>query len=86
MPRFKKIPPKETILVRSHTLPPTTAKALRRLSQDASDYAGWTISNSAIVRGLVRLAAAQGALWQREQLYPFIEQEIQDGTFWGKKK
>lgn len=86
MARLKKPSPKETILVRSHTLTPTVDRALRDISQDASDLLGWTVSNSAVVRAMVRYINAQGERWQREHLFPVIEQEIQDGTFWGKKK
>ncbi len=86
MPRLKKLPPKEVMLARSHTLTPTTEKGLKQLSQDASDFIGWTVSNSAVVRALVRYAAEQSELWQREHLFPFIEREMQTGTVWGKQK
>ena len=86
MPRKKKTPPKETLLYRSHMLTPTTEASLAQLKQEASDALGWTISGSAIVRALLRYAAQQNGTWVREQIFPFIEQEIQQGMVWGKKK
>lgn len=86
MPRTKKLPPKESLLFRSHMLTPTTEASLAQLKQEASDQLGWTVSGSAIVRALLRHAAQQDGTWLREQLFPHIEQEIQQGMVWGKKK
>lgn len=86
MPRAKKAPPKETLLYRSHMLTPTTERSLSQLKQEASDYLGWTISGSAIVRALLQHAATQDSTWVRERIFPFIEREIEQGRVWGKKK
>jgi hypothetical protein len=72
--------------IRSLSITPEDAKLLDRFSQDASDYLGWTVSGSAIMRGLLRHADQQGAEWMRENLFPFVEHEIQRGIVWGKKK
>jgi hypothetical protein len=72
--------------IRSLSVTPTDTRRLDRLAQDASDYIGWTVSGSAIVRALLRYAADQGEGWAREYLFPFIEEEIKSGTVWGKKK
>lgn len=80
----KLAPPSFTI--RSLSITTEDTQILDRIAQDASDYLGWTISGSAVVRALLRHATGQDELWVREQLFPFIENEIQRGTVWGKKK
>jgi hypothetical protein len=77
---------KEPILVRSHSLTPTTETILKWLSQDASDYIGRSVSSSAVVRALARYADQQSHTWLREILFPLIEQELSTGTRWGKTK
>jgi hypothetical protein len=77
---------KEPILVRSHSLTPTTETILKWLSQDASDYIGRSVSSSAVVRALARYADQQSHTWLREILFPLIEQELSTGTAWGKTK
>jgi hypothetical protein len=72
--------------IRTLSVTPTDTRTLERIAQDASDAIGWTVSGSAIVRALLRHADQQGGGWIKEQLFPFIEQEIKDGTVWGKKK
>lgn len=71
-------------VVRSLTLTPTADAALRRLSRDASDYIGRTISGSAVVRALLHLGAQHGAAWVTAQLFPLIERELPHVT-WGKR-
>jgi hypothetical protein len=65
---------------------PETDAALKRLSRDASDYIGWTVSSSAIVRALVRYAEQQTSGWATSQLFPLVEREIARGTVWEKRK
>src|SRR5215510_12070419 len=65
---------------------PETDAALKRLGRDASDYIGWTVSCSAIVRALVRYAEQQSSDWATSQLFPLVEREIASGTVWGSKK
>ena len=72
--------------IRTHSLAENDLIILQQLAQDASDYLGWTVSGSALVRALLRHAAQQETAWVREQLFPFIEGEITAGTVWGKKK
>jgi hypothetical protein len=86
MARTKKTPPKQPLSVHSITLTLPDTEALQQLSQDATDYIGYRISASAIMRALVRHAGQQGEAWAREQLFPFVEQELTAGVRWGKKK
>src|SRR5262245_53080814 len=89
MERTKPKPKKSSApkLVRySLMLTPATDAALKRLSKDASDYVGWKISSSAIVRALVRYAEQQPPGWATSQLFPLIEREIASGPVWGKRK
>lgn len=79
-------PTSSPLIIRSLSVTPDDATALDRIAQDASDYIGWTVSGSAIVRALLRYADQQQGEWLREQLFPLIEQEIESGTVWGKKK
>jgi hypothetical protein len=82
-----KLPPKKgPLLVRSHSLTLPTETTLKRLSQDASDYIGTGVSSSAIIRALIRYVDRQDALWIRESLFPLIEEEMSQGTRWGKTK
>jgi len=82
----KSSPKKETLLIRSHALTPSTKATLRRLSNDATDTIGRAVSDSAIVRVLLRYADQQGMVWVREHLFSLIEEEIMSGTLWGKQK
>jgi hypothetical protein len=82
----RKPPEGAPFTIRSLSITPEDAKLLDRFSQNASDYLGWTVSGSAIMRGLLRHADQQGAEWMRENLFPFIEHEIQSGRVWGRKK
>ena len=75
-----------SFLIRTLSLTPEDLQTLDRIAQEASDYIGWTVSGSAIMRGLLRHANQQGMGWIREQLAPLIEDEMQRGTVWGKKK
>src|SRR5262249_15332417 len=56
---------------------------LQRFAQDASDVAGWTISSSDMVRGLIRFAERQGPDWARERLQASVEEEVSRGFVWG---
>jgi hypothetical protein len=77
---------KEPLVVRSHTVTAAMEETLRRLAQEASDFTGWRISTSAVVRALVRYVERQPSLWAREQLFPLIENELSSGVKWGGKK
>lgn len=81
-----KKPAHPSFTIRSLSITTEDTKILDRIAQDASDYLGWTVSGSTVVRALLRQAGGQDSLWVREKLSPFIENEIQSGTVWGKKK
>lgn len=84
MPRTKMPPVKERPEFSIHTVTLTTDEiiALKRLSQAVSDVLGRSISNSAIVRALVR-KADQGS---EEDLCLEVEKELNAGVRWGKQK
>ncbi len=86
MARLKKSPPKEPLKVCTVKLTPAAEQILQTLSQDASDALGWTVSNSAVVRALIRHAGQQPATWATAALHPLIDQEITQGRVWGSKK
>lgn len=86
MARKKTEPKKEAFGIRSLSLSQENNRTLELLSKDASDFLGWTVSSSAVARGLLRYAEQQGYEWARSQLFPFIEREISSGIVWGKKK
>lgn len=86
MARAKKVLKKPPLLVRSLTLTPELEVLLQSLGQDASDALGWTVSMSAVMRGLLRYVEQQPQSWVREQVFPLIDQEIATGRVWGKKK
>jgi hypothetical protein len=73
-------------LIRTLSITARDAQILDRMAQDASDYLGWTISGSAIIRAFLRHAEGNDLHWEQEHLFPFIEEEIQAGRVWGKKK
>lgn len=82
----KKPTPKNETLVRSLAHTTTTEEITRRLSQDATDYIGRAVSNSAVIRALIRYADTQGTTWIQKALFPLIERELESGMVWGKKK
>lgn len=73
-------------LIRTVTLTEPDARALDGLAQDAADWIGRPASGSAVVRALIRYANTQAVEWQRETLFPFMEEEIAHGTTWGGKR
>jgi len=58
---------------------------LKRLSQDATDIIGRSISESAIVRALLRQIAKRGS-WATDALFLEIEGEMNAGVLWGRMK
>ena len=87
MARAKKppIPEKPEFSVHTVTLTPDVVEALHRLSRDASDFLGRSISSSAIVRALVRQVIQQGPP-AADALFMQVEKELKEGVTWGKKK
>jgi hypothetical protein len=86
MARVKRIAPRPAFFSRSITLTPDVEEILERFSQDAKDFTGRAIGSSAILRALVRHAGRHGEQWLREQVFPLIEQELDAGAVWGKKR
>ena len=70
----------------THSLTPADVATLERLSGEASDALGWTVSSSAVVRALVRYVELQPVSWARSTLFPLVEKEIQSGVVWGSRK
>jgi hypothetical protein len=73
-------------LTRSHDLTPSTVAVLMKLSIRATDTLGRAVSNSTIIRALLRYAERQDPTWLRDHLFPCIEQELNSGIRVGKKK
>jgi hypothetical protein len=86
MARRKKTLSTEPLKVCSLKVTPTAEQVLYRLSQDASDVLGWTVSRSAMLRALLAYVDQQPRSWASSALYPFVEQEIARGRVWGRKK
>jgi hypothetical protein len=87
MARAQKPPVQEkrAMAVHTFTLTEDVAEMLRRLSSDATDFLGRTVSVSAIVRALVRQLDQQGPP-ASDALFLLVEKEMQSGLIWGKKK
>jgi len=64
---------------------PAVERLLHRLSQEASDALGRPVSNSAILRAILSYIDQQPPSWALF-LYPFVEQEIEQGRVWGSIK
>jgi hypothetical protein len=86
MAQLKLAPQKPLPAVLTHTLSEEHEKTLQQLSQQTSDITGRTVSNSAIVRALLRYAIQQPPAWVSTTLIPLIEQEMGAGVVWGAKK
>lgn len=86
MARAKKPPRKDTPEFSIHTMTLTQEEvdALKRLSRDASDFLGRSISVSAIVRALVRQTLRQGPPGS-DALFVEVERELKAGVKWGKQ-
>jgi len=82
----KSKPKKEPFVIRSLTLTPALETLLHTIGQEASDALGWTVSDSAVVRAVLRYVAQQPPAWRRSVLLLLIEQEIAAGRVWGSKK
>ena len=83
----RKLPTKkEPFRISSFALTSSTETTLTRISHDATDVIGRRVSDSAVVRAMLRYVERQPLSWVREQIYPHIEKEIEAGTLWGRKK
>lgn len=86
MARHPRTRQRESLKVVSVKLTPALEKTLRQLSQEASDRLGWTVSSSAVIRGLLEYVKQQPPAWAVSELLPVIEGEIAAGRVWGSKK
>jgi hypothetical protein len=77
---------KPAFVIHSLTLTRADEDILEHLSRDISDYTGRKISDSAVLRALLRYTDQQGYQWFLSQVSPFVEAEISSGVVWGKKK
>lgn len=71
--------------IRSVTLSANEVMVLNRLSRDASDFLGRSISSSAIIRALIRQIEKHGPS-AADDLFFEVERELKTGVLWGKKK
>lgn len=87
MARTKTPPPQEQpkSSIHSITLAGEEVLVLQRLSQEASDFLGRTISSSAVIRALIRQIGKQGPA-EADALFIEIERELKAGRIWGRKK
>jgi hypothetical protein len=70
--------------IHTFSLTPDVVEALRRFSRAASDFLGWPVSSSAIVRALVRQVEQQGPS-AADALVRQVEKELKSGVKWGKQ-
>jgi hypothetical protein len=86
MARARSAPKKAKLefTIHSLSLARDTEDILRRLSSDASDYIGRAVSNSAIVRALLRQVDQQGPP-AADALFVQVEEELKSGVMWGKE-
>jgi hypothetical protein len=84
-PKKPSIQEKPEFSIHTVSLTPDVVATLQRLSQDASDFLGRTVSSSAIVRALVRQIDQQGPP-AADALFLLIEKEMKGGVIWGKKR
>ena len=87
MARTKKPPTQEQPQFSIHTISLTTeeTKVLQNLSQEASDFLGRSISNSAVIRALIRQVVKQGPS-AADDLFFEVERELKAGVRWGKQQ
>ena len=94
MARTKKPPPHEKpqpapssggFSIHSVTLSAEESAILQRLSQEASDFLGRSISSSAVIRALLRQVEKQGPSAADDLCFE-VERELKAGVMWGKQK
>jgi hypothetical protein len=83
-PKKPSIHDKPEFSTHSVSLTPDVVDALRRLSSEASDFLGWPVSSSAIVRALVRQVIQKGPP-AADALFLQVEKELKSGVKWGKQ-
>ena len=70
-------PKKSAFSVHTFTLTENAADLLRQLSREASDFLGRTVSDSALVRALIRQVSHQGPP-AAEALFLAVEEELKE--------
>jgi len=76
---------KESFRVSSFTLTKPAETILKRLSENATDIIGRSISESAIIRALLCEVAKRGS-WATDALFLEVEGEMNAGLLWGRTK
>jgi hypothetical protein len=71
--------------IHSVTLSSGESAILQRLSRDATDFIGRSISGSAVIRALLRQIDKQGP-GEADALFIEVERELKTGVLWGKRK
>ena len=86
MARTKKPTSEERLplAVHSVTLSAEESAILQRLSQEASDFLGRSISSSAVIRALLRQVEKQGPSAADDLCFE-VERELKAGVMWGNK-
>ena len=87
MARMRKPTSEERPLLSIHsvTLSAEESVILQRLGSSATDFLGRSISSSAIVRALIRRIDKQG-ISAASALFLEVEEELNAGVLWGKRK
>jgi hypothetical protein len=67
------------------TLSAEESAILQRLSQEASDFLGRSISSSAVIRALLRQIEKHGPSAADDLCFE-VERELKAGVMWGKRK
>lgn len=76
-------PISEPLFITSLALTRSDVDILQRLAKDAEDAIGRRISKATVARALIRYVEQQGL---GSQLSALIEQELNSGVVWGKKR
>jgi len=71
--------------IHSVTLSAQESAILDRLSREATDFLGRSISGSAVIRALLRRIDKQGPSAADDLCFE-VERELKAGVLWGKKK
>jgi hypothetical protein len=71
--------------IHSVTLSAEESAILKRLSQEASDFLGRSISSSAVIRALLRQIEKHGPSAADDLCFE-VERELKAGVMWGKQK
>ena len=87
MARTQKLPTHEQPQSSIHSITLAEEEALlrQRLSQEASDFLGRTISESAGIRAMSRQIGKQGPA-EADALFIEVERELKAGKLWGRKR